>query len=353
MTAIGVAPDRYSCLVRRADDAAVHSQSATDWVHQYEQVSASRFSGLHAEAWLGPVQICYERVVGSFRYYGRPWAGARVFLSFLPGSGEIRYDGRSVANGSLLTHRWDGVGKVTCSRQAELLFAAVDEGLLERFAMRAAHRRFFEHDDGTPLICTQGENPVAGFERCIARTLRTVCENPLLLQNERARTSLQQSVLAALSDALLVGCPDGNRLPSASTRAYVVEKATQYIESRLTDQISVRDISAAVRVCPRTLRYSFEHVLGVTPTQYVRAQRLNRVRRDLMAGRNDSIQTAAARWGFWHMGRFASYYQRTFGEPPSRTIKSLPRARMSRPETPPLPASEPVGLPLSFYQVAN
>ena len=76
--------------------------------------------------------------------------------------------------------------------------------------------------------------------------------------------------------------------------------------------MSVGDISAAVRVCPRTLRYSFEHVLGVTPTQYVRAQRLNRVRRDLMAGRNDSIQTAAARWGFWHMGRFAQFYRQSF-----------------------------------------
>jgi len=353
MTATVAAPDRYSCVVRRADDAAIHSQSATDWTHQYEQVSTSRFSGLHAEAWLGSLQIFYERVEGSFSYYGRPWAGSRVFLSFFPGSGEVLYDGRPVANGTLLTHRWDTVGRVTCGHRAELLVAAIDENFLERFAMRVAHRRFFERDDGKPLICAQGKIAVAAFERSIANTLRTVGENPHLLECERARISLQQGVLAALCDALLVGSPNESRLPSASTRAYVVEKAIQYIEGRLAGQISVGDISAAVRVCPRTLRYSFEQVLGVTPTQYLRAQRLNRVRRDLTANYNVSIQTAAARWGFWHMGRFASYYRQAFGEPPSRTIRSPLRAQASQPGNLALPAGEPVGLPVSFYRAAN
>jgi AraC family transcriptional regulator, ethanolamine operon transcriptional activator len=353
MTGTATTANRYSCLARSADDAAVHSQSATDWAHQYEQVAASRFHGMHAEAWLGPLQICYERVEGAFRYRGRPWEGARVFLSFLPGTGEVLYDGRPVANGTLLTHRWDTVGRVTCNRQAEVLVAAIDESFLERYAQRAAHRSFFEHDDGTPLICAQDENPVAGFERSVKGALETISKNPLLLHNEQARLSLQQAVVGALCDALLAGSPDENRLPSASTRAYIVEKAIQFIESRLADPLSVGDISAAVRVCPRTLRYSFEQVLGVTPTQYVRAQRLNRVRRDLVAGRNDSIQSAAARWGFWHMGRFASYYRQTFGEHPSRTLQVQPRSRAT-PTSPAAPSrDEAFGLPLSFYQVAG
>jgi AraC family ethanolamine operon transcriptional activator len=93
----------------------------------------------------------------------------------------------------------------------------------------------------------------------------------------------------------------------------------QFMEAKIADPISIRDVCATVRVCPRTLRYSFEHVLGITPTHYLRAARLNRVRRELVCGSSESVQSIAARWGFWHMGRFASYYRRTFSEYPSNT----------------------------------
>lgn len=33
----------------------------------------------------------------------------------------------------------------------------------------------------------------------------------------------------------------------------------------------------------------------------------------------DTVQDVAARWGFWHMGAFASDYRRQFGERPSDT----------------------------------
>lgn len=179
-------------------------------------------------------------------------------------------------------------------------------------------------------------------------SLQMMGENQALLTNPRVRRELQQSLLETLCEVLLGETPDDNRLPSSSTRAYVVEKASRFIEAHLADSLTVSDISTAVRVCPRTLRYSFEQVLGVTPSQYIRAQRLNRVRRDLLDRRSDSVQRAATRWGFWHMGRFANYYRKTFGESPSRTIHEQTRSRAESGDTAAAPP-----LPRSFYHAAS
>jgi AraC family ethanolamine operon transcriptional activator len=329
---------RFDARICTAEDAWTHSKSASEWSHQYEQLAVGPFQGMHSEAWLGPVQICYERVDGSFKYRGRAWPGSRLFFSFRPDSGDIYYDGRPVANEMLLTHRWDAVGTVTCSRLAEVLVVAVDEAFLDQHAAHITGRTFFEYDDGSPVVCTRDKNLVTHFERCVADALRAIGRTPSLLENERDRHALQRSILDSLCTILLSRRAVDFRLPISSTRAYIVDKAIQFIESKLADQLAISDVCATVRVCPRTLRYSFEHVLGITPTQYIRAARLNRVRGDLVTGRQVSIQSTASRWGFWHMGRFASYYHQTFGEHPSSTIHAAwaARGRQNRP-----PASIP------------
>lgn len=51
--------------------------------------------------------------------------------------------------------------------------------------------------------------------------------------------------------------------------------------------------------------------------------RLNRVRRELKTERPrfDSVQEAAARWGFWHLSHFSAEYKTMFGELPSDTLR--------------------------------
>jgi AraC family ethanolamine operon transcriptional activator len=76
-------------------------------------------------------------------------------------------------------------------------------------------------------------------------------------------------------------------------------------------------------VSRRTLQYSFQEVLGINPVRFLRAMRLNGVRRDLKSGSRPaaSVQDIAARWGFWHLGHFVTDYKRMFGELPSETAR--------------------------------
>lgn len=59
----------------------------------------------------------------------------------------------------------------------------------------------------------------------------------------------------------------------------------------------------------------------MAPATYLRALRLNGVRRDLRGRAADSVQDVAAAWGFWHLSQFATDYRRMFGARPSETLR--------------------------------
>lgn len=73
-----------------------------------------------------------------------------------------------------------------------------------------------------------------------------------------------------------------------------------------------------------TLQRAFAEEFGVTPSSYIKSRRLAAVQSELIkAGHNAIISDVANRWGFWHMGSFASDYRKQFGELPSETLRRL------------------------------
>lgn len=54
---------------------------------------------------------------------------------------------------------------------------------------------------------------------------------------------------------------------------------------------------------------------------YLRDLRLQRVRDELLSGSGSPVASVALRWGFEHMGRFATQYRQAFGETPSQTLR--------------------------------
>ena len=82
------------------------------------------------------------------------------------------------------------------------------------------------------------------------------------------------------------------------------------------------DLCNSIGASRRKLQYCFQDALGINPVAYLRAVRLNAVRRELLAGRpGASVQAVAACWGFWHLSRFSGEYRQLFGELPSQTLR--------------------------------
>jgi len=149
--------------------------------------------------------------------------------------------------------------------------------------------------------------------------------DPDRLTTPGVREQLRDRVLGSLAQSLLntVLRPVGADR-HAKHRALVEIARDVALQRRGDVPVTVEQLCSAIGVSRRTLQYAFESVLGVSPVQYLRAVRLQGVRRDLKSTPRSvaSIQDIAARWGFWHLGHFSTNYRQLFGCRPSDTRRS-------------------------------
>ncbi|MDX2202898.1 MAG: helix-turn-helix domain-containing protein [Hyphomicrobiaceae bacterium] len=117
---------------------------------------------------------------------------------------------------------------------------------------------------------------------------------------------------------------------SPRARKQTVDRARDLMLSLDGKPMTLLDVCREVGASPRKLAYCFRDQLGVSPGNYWKVIRLNRARKDLLAGaaQGTDIYTVAARHGFWHFSQFSQDYKRHFVERPSETVR---RARLASP----------------------
>jgi AraC family ethanolamine operon transcriptional activator len=314
---------RYSATQTR--DAETHVRCITGWHGLYEHVGRQPFSGEVTEVWLWPIQIFRERLDQPCIWRGSTWSGSRIFVSLTASPGKISCDGRDITPSAVTVFPRD-VNNVFCSAPIDNFTIAAQDSALIEYAQKTLGRTIPRESLRRSLFVSDTDL-VASFQRCVAEILEEVASQPALLKQEAYRNMLMERAMATLLGLIDAGSSAAEHLSFPSTRCYIVEKATQYIDARLADPLVMSDVCRAIRVSPRTLRYSFEEIVGASPSQYVLALRLERVRRRLLQANADSrIYCIAERYGFAHMGRFAQFYYDAFGERPSDT-----RARARQP----------------------
>jgi AraC-like DNA-binding protein len=101
-----------------------------------------------------------------------------------------------------------------------------------------------------------------------------------------------------------------------------VRRALDFIGDHLREPITLAALSRASRTSVRALQRGFQQHLGMTPTQYIRARRLEHAHGDLVSLEPGDLRVAdiAARWGFTNQGRFAAEYRQRYGHSPAQTI---------------------------------
>lgn len=98
-----------------------------------------------------------------------------------------------------------------------------------------------------------------------------------------------------------------------------LRKAVNIINNEEEGLFSVQQICALTGVSERTLQYAFRAKYKVSPSEYIKAVRLNNVKRELILskGKNINISSVAGKYCFWHMGQFAKDFKLQFGMLPS------------------------------------
>lgn len=101
-----------------------------------------------------------------------------------------------------------------------------------------------------------------------------------------------------------------------------ISRACAYINANIQRPITLQQLGESAGVTAATLTRHFQSYLGDPPMKYIRDKKLERVH-ELLQHRtaSESVTDIALQYGFNHLGRFANYYRRRYGELPSDTLR--------------------------------
>jgi AraC family ethanolamine operon transcriptional activator len=305
-----------------SDDVNDHAASLSQWDQQYDQVSAGRFEGRLEELWLGPLQVFRESTARAVLQRGAPCPHTLTLATPVgQGPNEAWFCGRRIGAQQAFGLVSHSEFELATRGPFDIVAISIDRDHLDAYSQRV---------DGVRFLGSLVQNEVLdsavqandGLRALLLATLATARETPQLLAQDAARHAMTD----ALCDALMArfgtlthqaGAAD----TTAATRQRVVREARRYMQAHADAPISVPQLCEALHVSRRTLQYSFQDVLQMSPVTYLRALRLNGVRRELKRGGDEAVADRAARWGFWHQSRFAADYKHLFGELPSETLR--------------------------------
>ena len=308
---------------QRIDSADVndHADSLSRWDQQYEQVSPGRFSGSLEELWLGQVQVFRESTHQAVLQRGAPFPGSLTLAVPMGGRNEGWFCGRRLDAHQAFGLASGGEFELATRGDFDIAAMSVERSYLDAYSQRVDGVQFAGALHGNDVL-EGGAELNASMRDLLLATLATARDSPQLMAQEPLRRALTHSLCDAMINRF--GQPQPAAQPgdmTAGTRQRVVREARHYMAAHAEEPINVPDLCEAIHVSRRTLQYSFQDVLQMSPVTYLRALRLNGVRRDLRRGGDEAVADRAARWGFWHLSRFAADYKHMFGELPSETLR--------------------------------
>jgi AraC family ethanolamine operon transcriptional activator len=287
---------------------------ALEWKIDYRQLRKGAFSAEFASLESGEISLVSERFNNHLHIHAEPPEGfIGLFLPRLaPGRAEAC--GRALTEGDLIVFPSRSELEFVTSGQVrnETVFLAETE-------FRAAVRSLAPSDT---FLSSRSAAILHGDPKRFAEIQHEI-------DSVHRTGGLDSNTTSNLLARIILWMVDGSsrcgaeRLANGAA-ATIARQAQTFIEERFHDAIRLEDLCVFTGVGLRTLQCCFASHFQISPTDYIKARRLNAARRDLIvAGPSSrSVTKIALENGFPHLGRFSANYRAYFRELPSETLKA-------------------------------
>ncbi|MBS1165493.1 MAG: hypothetical protein H6R00_1518 [Proteobacteria bacterium] len=314
-----MAGGRHDLIQRQFSDGYEQEGALEGWTQRYAQMGPGPYHGEVRRLSLGDVKVTREAINVAVEQRTSPPAGRSVFVQSLRQAAAWRMNAEAITPES------------SCFiAGGEEFHAAMPAG---------CDIIFVEYDDPHKQMEGPSVRPVsavsAGLETyAVANWLLS-----LLMAFPEAGAGMNEMASflpAMITDRLsylrnLGRGPLQTSSPSQTDWA-VFRLVRDHFDGAGPDPLSVADVCRQIDLPEQVVRQAFINAVGRGPGSWMRDQRLNGARRDLLDRDNRaSVSEVAVRWGFWHLGRFSRYYSDLFGELPSQTgMRSAPAPERAR-----------------------
>jgi AraC family ethanolamine operon transcriptional activator len=301
----------------RTGDIDEHARNMGGWQVSYDQLTPGRFEGELIEFRADWMQLVRDRSNQAMTKRGMAWEGAITFSVPLRADGPVFCCGHPIVEPSLMVAHGRNLPDLRTPQHLDLLGVAVKEQALEHLLERQGSA--FRITD-LPKCYRLGDSTLPAELAALFDELEGGGQGrESLLGFESIRRGLRDTVMLHLLELV---APDQAPPLTPTARKRMVDRAREYALAHVDEPLSILDLCNHIGASRRKLQYCFQETLGINPVAYLRALRLNAVRRELRAGdQTRGVQEVAARWGFWHLSRFSSDYRTLFGETPSQTLR--------------------------------
>jgi len=311
---------RVEC--RLAHDANDQARAIAGWTQIYDQLGPGRFEGSITELRLQQMHLFSETTSRALRqtcvvtpdsyWFGIPAGEAACG----------RISGRVIGPDGLAVKRGNVEFELVTPEDYNIYGIVIKRDVLHHYTCEVEHRASIDEllTDETVSVGVERKAHLCRMLQIILRGVAQTAAQPSIGSQEH----LQALILATLFD-LSMGEPAlPVPLPSRPHRQWIVSQARAYVLEHRNRPVAIPELCTQLRVSRRTLQYCFQEIYGMTPVAYLKAIRLNGVRRDLLGALGDemrSVQDIAAKWGFWHLSQFSADYRKLFNVSPSGTLR--------------------------------
>ncbi|WNL41490.1 helix-turn-helix domain-containing protein [Halomonas sp. PAMB 3264] len=303
------APKRRSIVSLEVNEQALN---LTRWEQEYNQCSAGHFTGRVDECCFDGVQVINEYTRLALHQHCAPWHDS-LWIALPVRHEGVRVDGQCVERNEVIWRMGSRAVELMTPEHCDLMSMVVPLEALATLAEREGVDLAHLNRASTPRLAID-DRDICWFTDQVTRILR---EDSAGSNGLPEQETLLHGVLTLLGHAQL----DTRAAPSYARRRAVVDRVQAYLKSVEQAPVSIGTLCSVACVSRRTLQYSFESILGISPVQFLRATRLNDVRRELLSQSGVTISDVAANHGFSHFSQFATDYKSLFNERPSDTLK--------------------------------
>lgn len=313
----------YSFFNRTTRDSDEHAESLLGWEQTYNQLSPGNFEGRVVDIRFKGLQIFRETTNRSIAQSGISWDGCFVVGIPVTMRGGCLFSRQVLTRDSMLTFHSGQEFSLTSPEEFDIVALAIRKEALLDTMYPEGQESLPSLFSNTPTVMVADQNRLSELRNCLLAIFDPASFEPSLLRYPQVQRAMSSAIIGHLTEVLQAS----NRAPlptrSFAGRCQVVREATDYAMTHTSEPITVAELCQKLNISRRMLNYCFQDALDINPVQYLRSLRLNGVRRALRDpdGSGQQIRDIAAKWGFWHLPRFAAEYRALFGELPSDTLR--------------------------------
>ncbi|WP_282124544.1 AraC family transcriptional regulator [Algibacter mikhailovii] len=305
-------------------DYDLYQEFTENWDVDFRMLSNSSFY-VYLNMFLGDaIQLSRTSLNGKVDQYGLSPKGFRSIVVPACKKGHFIWLGKKVTNQNLLIFPKDRTLDAISFDEFEIFIVDIKEDFLLRTLEN------FKYKNALKLF--NGQEQYLQLDQQFLRNFHHLAENFLqqaLIQ--QSRNIISENLQYYLTEAIVFPLlkyinnnPQKDAEPKARKRDVAIKKAVEIINSYPQKTPTISQLCELTSVSERTLEYAFLEKYQVSPSEYIKATKLHKIRNELIATReqNTKIYTIANKYGFGHMSQFAADFKNQFGCLPSQIQSS-------------------------------